>query len=139
MVRSSFLVWLCWVQGVYCLVTGVWPLVSIETFQMVTGRKTDHLVTGSESDHWLVNTVGVLVTANAVVFLAAALRKQVSIDVAILAIASAAGLTAIDTVYVFRGTISPVYLVDAALEVVLAVCWLASLRNLKDVSVRGLA
>src|SRR4051812_49609509 len=54
---------LLWVQGLYYLVTGVWPLVSIETFQMVTGPKTDHLVTGRETDHWLVMTVGVLVTA----------------------------------------------------------------------------
>src|SRR4051794_17610666 len=50
---------LLWLQGLYYLVTGVWPLVSIETFQTVTGWKTDHLVTGRESDHWLVMTVGV--------------------------------------------------------------------------------
>jgi hypothetical protein len=37
---------LLWAQGLYYLATGVWPLVSIETFQRVTGRKTDHLVTG---------------------------------------------------------------------------------------------
>ena len=41
-------VWLCWVQGAYFLVTGVWPLVSIRSFQAVTGKKTDHLATGSE-------------------------------------------------------------------------------------------
>ena len=38
---SAFAV-LCSVQGLYCLITGVWPLVSIDTFQAVTGPKTDH-------------------------------------------------------------------------------------------------
>src|SRR4051794_19239540 len=67
---------LLWLQGVYYLVTGVWPLVSIETFQMVTGRKTDHLETGREADHWLVMTVGVLITAVALTLLLAAWRRK---------------------------------------------------------------
>src|SRR4051794_19783926 len=95
--RSTLMRWLCGVQGLYFLGTGVWPLLSIDTFQMVTGRKTDHLVTGNEADHWLVNTVGALVTADAVVFLAAACRSRISIDVAILSLASAVGLICIDT------------------------------------------
>jgi len=66
---------LLWIQGLYYLVTGVLPLVSIETFQMVTGRKTDHLVTGRESDHWLVMTVAVLIVAVAITLLVAAWRS----------------------------------------------------------------
>ena len=61
--------YLCWTQGVYYALTGIWPIVSVETFQMVTGRKTDHLVRGREADHWLVMTVGVLVTAVAITLL----------------------------------------------------------------------
>src|SRR3954470_20255740 len=83
---------LLWVQGIYYLVTGVWPLVSIETFQMVTGRKTDHLVTGREADHWLVMTVGVLITAIACTLLVAACRRKYPVEVAVLAVASALGL-----------------------------------------------
>jgi hypothetical protein len=120
---SAFAV-LCSVQGLYCLITGVWPLVSIETFQMVTGPKTDHLVTGRESDHWLVNTVGVLVTANALVLLLAAWRNRGSPEVALLAVGSAVGLLAIDAVYVSRDVIPPIYLADAAFEVVLVAAWL---------------
>src|SRR3954464_9617215 len=118
MKTDSLHTWTCWIQGAYFAVTGIWPLISIETFQMVTGRKTDHLITGSEGDHWLVNTVGALVTANAVVFLAAAWSRRRSLDVAILGIATAVALTAIDIVYVVRGTISAIYLVDASAEVV---------------------
>src|SRR5688572_1280353 len=83
---------LCLVQGFYFLVTGVWPLVSIDTFQAVTGPKTDHLVTGREGDHWLVNTVAVLVTADALVLLLATWRGRPSPEVALLALGSAAGL-----------------------------------------------
>ena len=36
----------------YYLITGVWPLLSIGTFEKVTGPKTDR---------WLVKTVGILV------------------------------------------------------------------------------
>jgi hypothetical protein len=128
--RNELGVILCWVQGIYFLVTGVWPLVSIHTFQAVTGRKTDHLVTGSEADHWLVNTVGVLVTANSVVLLAAACRRRVTIDVATLGIASGIGLTAIDLIYVSRGTISAVYLTDAALEFMFVVAWAWAWRSM---------
>ncbi|MFO0851378.1 MAG: hypothetical protein U0871_22895 [Gemmataceae bacterium] len=114
---------LCWVQGVYYLVTGVWPLVSIETFQAVTGPKTDHLATGREADHWLVNTVGVLVTAVAVGLLVAGWRRRPTPEVVALGLAAAVALAGIDVVYVARGVIPPVYLADAAVEAVLIAGW----------------
>src|SRR5947199_2745060 len=97
---STLLTALLWVQGLYYFVTGVWPLVSIETFQMVTGPKTDHLVTGREADHWLVMTVGVLITAIASALLVAAWRRENPVEITVLAVASAAGLTGIDVIYV---------------------------------------
>jgi hypothetical protein len=112
-----------WVQGLYYLITGVWPLVSIETFLMATGPKTDHLITGDEADHWLVKTVGVLITAVAVPLLIAAWRRSCPVEVAILAILCAIGLTAIDVIYVARQTIPPIYLVDAAVEMPLITIW----------------
>jgi hypothetical protein len=117
-------VWVCAIQGCYFLATGVWPLVSIESFQLVTGRKTDHLVTGNESDHWLVNTVAVLVIAIAVVLLFAAARQRISTELALLALTSSTGLAAIDIVYAWRGVISPVYLIDAVVELFFIVFWL---------------
>jgi hypothetical protein len=118
-----------WLQGLYFALTGLWPLVSIETFQLVTGRKTDHLVTGDETDHWLVKAVGALITANAVVLLVAAWHRRSSIDVAVLGISTAIALLAIDLVYVYRGTISPIYLVDAAAESVIILLWLGALHR----------
>jgi hypothetical protein len=110
-------------QGGYFAFTGLWPLVSIETFQWVTGRKTDHLVTGRESDHWLVMTVGVLVTAIGAALLTAAWRRSASPETAVLAVGSSLGLIGIDVIYVLRGVILPIYLVDAVIEAALFWGW----------------
>jgi hypothetical protein len=129
---------LLWVQGLYYLATGVWPLISIETFQMVTGPKTDHLVTGREADHWLVMTVGVLITAIAIPLLVAAWRRRNPPEIMVLAIASALGLTVIDVIYFVREVIPPVYLVDAVAEVVLIVAWtMVLIRGWQDRRAEG--
>lgn len=114
---------LCWVQGIYFLVTGLWPLVSIATFQQATGKKTDHLVTGREGDHWLVNTVAALIIAIALVLLLAAWRRRIPLEVVALGCTSSLALMTIDVVYVVRRTIPPVYLIDAVAEVVLLGLW----------------
>jgi hypothetical protein len=101
-------------QGLYYFTTGLWPLVSIRTFQMVTGPKTDL---------WLVKTVGVLVTAVGAVLGVAGLRRQAAPETALLAVSSAAGLAGIDIVYVARRRISPIYLLDALGQLVLAGLW----------------
>jgi hypothetical protein len=118
---------LLWIQGPYYLLTGVWPLISIRTFQLVTGPKTDHLPTGREADHWLVMTVGVLVMSIAITLLVAAWWRSAPLEVAILALASAVGLTSIDVIYVTRQVIDPIYLVDAVIEVPLIIGWIAVL------------
>ena len=126
---ASLVRYLCLSQGLYYSLTGIWPLLSIETFQMVTGGKTDHLVTGREADHWLVMTVGVLVTSIGVTLLVAARRAKQPAEVAVLAISSAVGLTAIDVVYVVRRVILPIYLLDAAVEIILLFLWIVALRR----------
>jgi len=124
---SAWVTGLLWLQGIYYFATGVWPLVSIRTFQMVTGPKTDNQPTGLEADHWLVMTAGVLITAMGASLLSAAWRRSGSAEVVVLAIAAALGLTAIDVIYVYRQVIEPIYLVDAAAEVVLVLGWLLGL------------
>jgi hypothetical protein len=120
---------LLWVQGVYYLVTGAWPLVSIRTFKLVTGEqgKGDNYPTGLDADHWLVMTAGVLITSIALALLVGAWRKSQGIELAVLAVAAAAGLTAIDVIYTSRGVLAPIYLLDAALEGPLIVAWLVTL------------
>lgn len=109
-------------QGLYFLLTGLWPLVSMRTFEAVTGPKTDR---------WLVKTVGVLVAVIGTVLTGAATKGRVSDDVAVLAVGSAAGLGGIDIVYAARGRISKIYLLDAVLEALLIGGWLVSRRRVR--------
>jgi hypothetical protein len=102
-------------QGLYYVVTGVWPLVSMRTFEAVTGLKVDK---------WLVKTIGVLVSVvGAVLMLAGRRCRHVDPEPALLAAGSATGLAVIDTVYAARGRISKVYLLDAVVEVALVIAW----------------
>ncbi len=119
-------------QGLYYFGTGVWPLFSIRTFQMITGPKTDHLVTGRESDHWLVMTVGALIAVIGLVLLVGGWRRRIGIEVVLLAIASAAGLAAIDVIYVARQVLSPIYLADATAELVIVALWALLIRRTGD-------
>ena len=101
-------------QGAFYVATGVWPLVSIRTFEAVTGPKVDR---------WLVKTVGALVTVIGGVLVAAGSQRRVTPEIASLAGGSAVALASIDAVYVAKGRISPIYLLDAIVELPLAVAW----------------
>src|SRR4051812_30979278 len=103
------------VQAVYFALTGLWPIVHIRSFMAVTGPKRDI---------WLVKTVGVLVSAIAIPLSTAVIHKSVTIDIMLLAILSALGLTAIDIFYVAKKVIAKIYLLDAAIEVILILMWL---------------
>ena len=98
------------IQASYYIATGVWPLLSMRSFERVTGAKTDK---------WLVKTVGVLVTAIGATLLLATQQKRVSVEARLLANGSGAALALIDLVYVLKGRISRVYVLDAVAEVAL--------------------
>jgi hypothetical protein len=102
------------IPGLYFLLIGIWPMISIATFQRVTGRKTDL---------WLVRTVSVIITVIGFVLLSAALHGKITFNVMLLAAGSVFILTAIDVVYVIRRVISPVYLLDALLGIILIGLW----------------
>lgn len=111
-------------QGGFYLITGIWPLVSARTFEKITGPKYDF---------WLVKTVGTLVSVIGGVMVIAGLRKRITPEVSLLAVGSAAGLTAVDIVYVSKNRISPVYLLDAVVELVLMVMWIFALQGKRSV------
>lgn len=102
-------------QGVMYVVTGMWPLVDARTFQSVTGPKVDF---------WLVRTVGVLITVIGIALTLAGVRRRVSAETRVLGAGSAVGLAAIDIVYSAKGRISKVYLLDAVVEIGIALAWL---------------
>ena len=97
-------------QGIYYTITGAWPIVGIRSFLKVTGPKTDI---------WLVKTVGGLIVALGIVFIVAALRDHLHTEILLLSCVCAFALAFADTYYVLKGTISPVYITDAAAELLL--------------------
>jgi hypothetical protein len=97
-------------QGGYYVATGVAPFVSRRAFEAVTGSKREW---------WLVQTVGVLVTAVGTGILSGAARDRVTPELTTIAAGCAAGLAAIDVVYVARRRIAPTYLADAVVQLAL--------------------
>jgi len=106
-------------QGVYYVLTGIWPLVSMSTFESISGPKTDD---------WLVRMVGLLAAVIGATLLLGVRVAEPRSEVIALALLSAASFASIDLVYGLSGRISGVYLADAAVEVILAIGLLASFR-----------
>ena len=113
-------------QAGFYTVTGVWPIFDMRTFQAVTGPKTDH---------WLVKTVGACVAVVGGVVGLAASRNRITPEIALLGAGTAAALTGIDLVYVAKGRISRIYLLDAAAETALIAMW--ALAGTDEAEARG--
>jgi hypothetical protein len=107
-------------QAAYFVLTGLWPFVSRRLFESVTGPK---------ADWWLVETVGSLVTVIGLGLGLSGWRSNVPAELAVVGAGSCAALAAIDVVHVAERRISPVYLLDAAVEVSILAGWLRSYRG----------
>jgi hypothetical protein len=97
-------------QGAYYVATGLAPFISRRAFEAVTGPKREW---------WLVETVGVLVTAVGGGLIGAAARDRLTPELLAISAGCAGGLAAIDIVYVARRRIAPTYLADAAIQIAL--------------------
>ena len=108
-------------QAVFYVLTGLWPLFSLSTFELVTGPKTDD---------WLVHMVGLLAATIGMSLWIGARAERPAGATVFLAVASAVSFAAIDLTYAFTDRISDIYLLDAAVEVAfvlaLAAGWLLS-------------
>ena len=102
------------VQGIYFLVTGIWPILSMKTFLLITGPKTDL---------WLVKTVGLILAVIGAVVLYAQLTGTINMPVILLAMGSAIGLALVEIIYVTKRVISPIYLADAVIEFIFVAWW----------------
>jgi hypothetical protein len=119
--KSKYAIFLPWFQGLYYFISGVWPLLSITSFQIVTGPKVDI---------WLVKTVGSLLMVTGLVLIMVAIRRRTSLEIIILAIGNAFALTVIEVIYWSNGTISAIYLLDSVVEVLLIIGWLLLWRRM---------
>jgi hypothetical protein len=114
---SQLLPVVAWTYAIYFVITGIWPIVSVRSFMALTGPKTDI---------WLVRTVGLLVTAIGLTVACAAAQHSFTSPIVILAISSSLALFCIDNIYVFKGVIARIYLLDAVAQAILIVAWLVA-------------
>lgn len=104
-------------HGLFNVVGGVWPLVSMRTFEAVLGPKVDR---------WLVRTVAGLMVVNGVTQLQAGSSPEGLRLARLLGQGTAATLAAIDLTYAPPGRISKIYLIDAACELAWVALWAAA-------------
>lgn len=102
------------VQGFYYLITGIWPIIHMDSFLKVTGPKTDL---------WLVKTIGALIIVISSGLIYAGITNQFNPPIILIAIASTVGFIVVELVYVFKHVISPIYAADAVAQFGLLVWW----------------
>jgi hypothetical protein len=94
-------------QALYYAVTGLWPLLHYDSFERITGRK---------SERWLVETTGGLITTAGIGLALGSRREPPGPETTALAAGSALTLGGIDLVYLVRGRLKWVYGIDMAAQ-----------------------
>ena len=101
-------------HATYIMITAVWPIMDIDSFILVTGPKTDI---------WLVKTVGALLIPVSLSMYSYFRTTTVDRPILVLGIGTAIAFISIDVYYSTSGTISDIYLLDAAVEFLFLVGW----------------
>jgi hypothetical protein len=89
------------------VVTGLWPIISGDTFQQVTGFKTDF---------WLAQTLGALLCVSGITLFSAARSGRVTFEVGMLGALQAAVLVVVDIICVQLPGTTWAYWIDAPVE-----------------------
>ncbi len=92
------------IQGMYYLLTGLWPILHISSFNAVTGPK---------ADVWLVKMVALLTITIGITILVAYRDKYSS---RLLNVMAALSYLTIDTYYTLSDRIPDIFLADALVE-----------------------
>ncbi len=93
------------IQGLYFVITGIWPLLNMASFITATGPK---------QDTWLVEMVGLLSASVGITFIVSSLRRH-PLPI-LLGYAVAVSFLVMDIIYVGTGQIGSIYLLDAAIQ-----------------------
>lgn len=104
-------------QAAYFLITGLWPIFGMRSFEAVTGSKGN--------GYWLSKSVGMLVIVVGAVLVMAAIRRRITLEIFVLAVGSAFGFIIIDLVYFAQRVVGVAYLVDAIAQMFLIAMWVA--------------
>ena len=108
------------VQGIYYVISGLWPLFHMASFEAITGPKVDD---------WLVRMVGLLAAVIGMTLLVAVRRRSRELELLVLAVGSALAFAAVDIWYALGGVISRLYLADAAVELSIVLLLLGTARS----------
>jgi hypothetical protein len=106
-------------QGWFYVVSGLWPLLHMRSFEFVFGPK---------KDRWLVQTVAGLLVANGWTQVHAGTTGEGLAQAAQIGTGTALTLGAIDIRYAVPGRISRTYLLDAVVEAGWLAAWAATTR-----------
>jgi hypothetical protein len=107
-------------QGAYYVLTGLWPIFHLRSFELVTGPKPEG---------WLVKMVGALAACIGGALIGAARSGRFTPELRGLALGAAASFAAVDVWYVARRRIAPIYLLDALPEVAALGYWATRARE----------
>ncbi len=110
-------------HGLVFLSAGLWPVLSIGSFERVTGPKTDR---------WLVKTVGSLIAVAGGAGLHAARRDRVTPEIVGLLVGVSSVLAGVSFWYARQGRISRIYYFDTLLEAALVGAWLVEFTGAND-------
>lgn len=106
---------LAFAQGAFYFASGIWPIIHLRSFLIVTGPKTDT---------WLVQTVGALLAVFGIALLLVSRRPRIELEWRFLGAAIPLVLAAVDVIFVARDVIPPIYLADAVAEILFALTWI---------------
>lgn len=99
------------IQGWFYILTGLWPLLHMPSFEKVAGPKTDK---------WLVRTVSLMILSSGIIFVLFS-HSEAALMLAIL---NAFFLMCIDLYYVWKKVIWRSYLLDALIEAIFILIYL---------------
>lgn len=98
------------IQAFYYFFSSLWPLIHMQSFEKITGQKTDK---------WLVYTVALLLLCSSMVFFYSSSRSESNNfnETLILSVSNCIALITIDVAFVVKKIIRKIYLADAVLEI----------------------
>ena len=103
-------------QAAYYLLTGLWPVLHLPSFLMLTGRKRDY---------WLVRSTGLVIAAVGAGLAVASLTPRRARAMRPLGVIFPAALGAADVAYAWPATRSRAYLANAVVGAAFIAAWLA--------------
>jgi hypothetical protein len=105
---------LAFFQGAFYLATGSWPLVHMASFASLIEPR---------AARWSIEMAGAWLVAIGAMLVIRAVQKRLHHGTAALGLTTASVLMCADVTFVARGELSPRYLGEAALELLLAGGW----------------